>query len=93
MLSLEKHWTLSISFEEDGQGLKDIYLVPSEVTQSLVVLLLKTTAALELELVLVNRPHLINSYEVGITAGPLACVLLGLLSFAGKISFRGSGYS
>lgn len=40
------------------------------VTQCLVVQLLKKTAALELELVLVNRPRLINSYEVGITAGP-----------------------
>lgn len=59
-----------MSFKRDGEGLKDIYLVPSKVTQSLVVQLLKTTAALELELVLVNRPHLINSYEVGITAGP-----------------------
>lgn len=46
--------------------------MPSEVIRSLVVQLLKTTAALELELALVNRPHLINSYEVGITAGPLA---------------------
>lgn len=39
-------------FERDGEGRKDIYLVPSEVTQSLVVWLLKTTAAIELELVL-----------------------------------------
>lgn len=58
--------------------------MPSEVTQSLVVLLLKTTVALELELVLVNRPHLINSYEVGITAGPLACMLLGYSALLGK---------
>lgn len=68
--SLEKHWSLLTSFERGGEGLKDIYLVLSEMTQFLVVRLLETTAALELELVLVNRPHLINSYEVGVTAGP-----------------------
>ena len=93
MLSLEKHWNLSTSFERDGQGLKDVYLVPSEVTQSLAVQLLKTTATLELELVLVNRPHLINSYEVGITAGPLALCAPRVTQLAGKMSFRGSGYS
>lgn len=51
--------------------------MPSEMTQYLVVQLLKMTEALELELVLVNRPYLINSYEVGITAGPpcLVCSL------------------
>lgn len=59
-----------MSSERDEEVLKNIYLVLSETTQSLVVQLLKTTAALEQELVLVNRPHLINSYEVGITAGP-----------------------
>lgn len=70
ILSLEKHCSLSISFERDGEGLKNIYLVPPGVTQFLVVQLLETTVALELELVLVNRSCLINSYEVGITAGP-----------------------
>lgn len=42
--------------------------------RSLVVWLPETTVALKQELVLVNRPHLINSYEVGITAGP-SCLL------------------
>lgn len=40
-----------------------------------------------------NRPHLINSYEVGITAGPLALCAPRVTQLARKISFIDFGYS